>query len=88
MADVTEKLKDLAQLFREGIITREELEQQKRELLSGGGAAAGARPSTVGSYRITGEIGVGGMGRVYQCPHPRQDLPTAGKICRRIANSP
>jgi hypothetical protein len=42
MADVTDKLKDLAQLFREGIIIRF---------------------STVGRYRITGEIGPWGSGR-------------------------
>ena len=48
MADVTDKLKDLAQLFREGIITRF---------------------STVGRYRITGEIGPGGSGRSE--PRPR-----------------
>ena len=61
-----DQLEKLAKLFHDGIITREELDQQKRGLLSG---ASSGRPSTIGSYQITGDIGQGGMGRVYRARH-------------------
>ena len=69
MADITEKLERLAALLEKGLITREEFDQQKQQLLSGGGNNGSSRPTSVGSYRITDEIGQGGMGVVYQGRH-------------------
>ncbi len=68
MTDTTEKLKDLAALLREGLLTREEFDQQKAALLATSGPAHPI-PTEVGAYRVTGLIGQGGMGAVYRGRH-------------------
>jgi serine/threonine protein kinase len=69
MADVTEKLERLAALLDRELITRDQFEKQRDALLAEPAPSAGARPTSVGSYRVTGEIGQGGMGVVYRGRH-------------------
>jgi len=73
MSTVTEQLKALAQRFREGQITRGEFDSLRDALLAQGSQqlahASSRRPTSIGSYQITGDIGVGGMGRVYRGRH-------------------
>jgi serine/threonine-protein kinase len=70
MADVTEKLEKLMHMLDRGLITREEFDAQKQQLMVGAGTIPpSSRPTSLGSYRLTGEIGVGGMGRVYRGRH-------------------
>jgi len=65
MATVPDQLDKLAALLREGLITREQFDQQRDAMLASQGTAP-PRPTSVGSYRLTGDIGHGGMGRVYR----------------------
>jgi serine/threonine protein kinase len=85
MAGTTDELKDLASLLREGLITREEFDQQKAMILSGrarGGSAptwtsqpriGGSNPpqagESLGAYSLLGIVGQGGMGVVYRGRH-------------------
>ena len=71
MIDVTDKLDKLAKLLREGLITREEFDQQKQLLLSGGsgGSHPGGVPEHIGPYLLGALIGEGGMGRVFTARH-------------------
>jgi predicted Zn-dependent peptidase len=50
MAGTTQELKELANLFREGLLTREEFDQQKQQLLAGWsfGRASGIKVSVSG----------------------------------------
>jgi hypothetical protein len=50
MAGTTQELKELTNLFREGLLTREEFDQQKQQLLAGWsfGRASGIKVSVSG----------------------------------------
>ena len=75
MSTVPDQLEKLAGLLREGLITRQEFEEQKRTLLES--SLSGSFPpvegavalSEVGAYRLLGLIGEGGMGAVYRGRH-------------------
>jgi serine/threonine protein kinase len=69
MATITEELQRLAGLLDRGLITRVEFDQHKQQLMSGSTTGAPGRPSSMGSYRVLGDIGQGGMGRVYRGRH-------------------
>ena len=76
MASVTEELERLAALFREGLITREEFDEQKASLLAQSRTASDPSgvPNQVGAYRILGHIGDGGMGTVYRGQHRSAEI--------------
>ena len=84
MAGTTQELKDLAALLREGLLTREEFDQQKAILLSDSASGTtdpgiNSNPAvrtsqigvggSLGAFRITGVLGQGGMGVVYRGRH-------------------
>ena len=79
MASVTEQLKDLAALLKEGLITREQFEEQRDQLLADSRSAS-QTPSDptmlteVGAYRLLGLIGEGGMGAVYRGRHRSETM--------------
>ena len=79
MPSVTTQLKDLADLLEKGLLTREEFDAQKRDLLgeTTGAARAVSDPSmrrSVGAYRVLSVIGEGGMGAVYRGRHRSDTL--------------
>ena len=75
MSSVSEQIKDLAALLEEGLITREQFEEQRDQLLAESRVLFSGRASdptlltAVGSYQIFGLIGEGGMGAVYRGRH-------------------
>ena len=80
MSNTTHELTALASLLEKGLLSREEFDQQKAQLL---GRSTSTPPNfgtlppssspqvghSIGAFRITGELGRGGMGVVYQGRH-------------------
>ena len=75
MTSVPELLKDLADLLEKELITREQFEEQRDQILAETRTRASASASDptmlteVGAYRLLGLIGEGGMGAVYRGRH-------------------
>ncbi len=96
MASVTEQLKDLAGLFKEGLITRDEFDEQKQMLLAEhrqrvssppAGEPASPPPEGadlvgqhIGEYHLERKLGEGGMGTVYLGTHQTLDQRVAVKV--------
>ena len=96
MASVTEQLKDLAALHKDGVLTDEEFEEQKRIILAESRARASTPPTNtaststttgtdltgrrVGEYRLERKLGEGGMGTVYLGAHETLDQKVAVKV--------
>ena len=96
MASVTEQLKDLAGLFKDGLITREEFDEQKQILLAENRARISTPPvaepppapgdssdlsgQRIGEYRLERKLGEGGMGAVYLGAHETLDQRVAVKV--------
>ena len=80
MATVTEQLKDLAALRKDGVLTDEEFAEQKAIILAESRARATSSASDptmlteVGAYRLLGLIGEGGMGAVYRGRHRSETM--------------
>ena len=49
-------------------------------VVSEAGCEERARPASIGPYRIRGELGQGGMGRVFRAVHARDGRPAAIKV--------
>jgi hypothetical protein len=77
MRSVTEQLKDLFALFKDGAITREQFDSKRDRLMAedeeasvrSTSASSPGVPNQVGAYLITGHVGDGGMGSVYRGKH-------------------
>ena len=96
MASVTEQLKDLVELRKEGVLTPEEFEEQKQILLNETRARASTPPSPaqppattaatdltghqIGEYSLERMLGEGGMGQVYLGAHGALDQRVAVKV--------
>ena len=80
MASVSEQLQQLAALLEKGLITREQFENQRDQLLAESHARISYTPSDptmsteVGAYRLLGLIGEGGMGVVYRGRHRSETM--------------
>jgi serine/threonine protein kinase len=73
MADITTQLRELSKLRDEGILTEEEFNRKKGQLLNEPSTRSGIegaeQPKEIGAYTIEGLIGQGGMGVVYRGRH-------------------
>jgi len=86
VSTVPDQLEKLVAMLDRGLITREQFDAQRDQLLAGGGAArapvtappvAASDPSmrsAVGAYGLTSLIGEGGMGAVYRGRHRSDTL--------------
>ena len=89
MASVTEQLKDLVELRKEGVLTPKEFEEQKEILLTEARARASQTShdptmlTEVGAYKLLGLIGEGGMGAVYRGRHRSEAM--AERQCGDVA---
>ncbi len=77
MPTTADQLQQLAALRKEGVLTDEEFEEQKRIVLAESRARAASNPATlteVGAYRLMGMVGQGGMGAVYRGRHRTESI--------------
>ena len=95
MATVAEQLQQLAALRKEGVLSEEEFEEQKRIILDGARTPASQSPrdptmlTEVGAYRLLGLIGEGGMGAVYRGRHRSETMAErqGGDVAVKVIHS-
>jgi serine/threonine protein kinase len=95
---VASELEKLAGLLREGLVTREEFDEQKRVLMSNATNAsnpslgADSSPSigkSLGAYNILGMVGRGGMGVVYRARHRSSQIASrqGGDVALKVLHA-